>query len=217
MIATDLTRGDLAFMLYGAGTTAGITLLAVAAGTLLGVLFGIVHSVLPKWPAVALDAILDVFRCVPLLIQLILINAAQVVVGTRYSGFTVGVVVLSLYTSAYCSQIVDSGIRAVPAGLRRAFRSLGGTWRQDMQFVAFPISVRVMLPTWLGLSLGLLKDSALVSWLGVIELLKASQIVITRIQEPFFVLSITGLIYFIVSFPLARIGRFLEKGWLQND
>ncbi|MNP81478.1 hypothetical protein D3C76_1798450 [compost metagenome] len=61
-----------------------------------------------------------------------------------------------------------------------------------------------------------MKDSSLVLWLGLIELLRASQILVTRLQEPLFVLTVCGLIYFLLSFPIARLGGYLEKRW-SND
>lgn len=61
-----------------------------------------------------------------------------------------------------------------------------------------------------------MKDTALVLWIGIAELLKNSQIIITRLQEPMFVLMVAGLIYFLMSFPIARVGAHLEKKW-QNQ
>ena len=69
----------------------------------------------------------------------------------------------------------------------------------------------------IGLSLGVMKDSALVLWLGLIELLRASQILVTRLHEPLLILMICGAIYFIISFPVARLGGYLEKRWSPND
>ena len=62
-----------------------------------------------------------------------------------------------------------------------------------------------------------MKDTALVLDRQVIELLKASQILITRMQEPLFILMICGLIYFLISFPIARLGGYLERRWSRND
>lgn len=86
-----------------------------------------------------------------------------------------------------------------------------------MRFIVFPMALRVALPSWIGLALGVMKDSALVLWLGIIELLRASQILITRLQEPMFILIVTGAIYFLLSFPIARFGSRLERGWREND
>ena len=80
-----------------------------------------------------------------------------------------------------------------------------------------PLATRVSLPAWIGLTLGVLKDSALVLWLGLTELLKASQTLITRLQEPLFILLICGAIYFLLSFPIARLGGYLERRWSPND
>jgi polar amino acid transport system permease protein len=62
-----------------------------------------------------------------------------------------------------------------------------------------------------------MKDSALVLWLGLIELLRASQVLVTRLHEPLLILTICGVIYFIISFPIARLGGYLEKRWSPND
>ncbi len=62
-----------------------------------------------------------------------------------------------------------------------------------------------------------MKDTALVLWLGIIELLRASQILVTRLQEPLFILMIAGAIYFLMSFPIARLGDRLEARWREND
>jgi hydroxyproline transport system permease protein len=133
------------------------------------------------------------------------------------SPFVTSCVVLALYTSAYCTEIVRGAIAAVPMTTRRAARSLGLSWHQDMTSVVFPMALRVGLPSWIGLTLGVMKDSALVLWLGIIELLRASQILITRLQEPLFILMVAGAIYFLLSFPVARLGGQLEKRWREND
>jgi len=217
MFETALNLNDLAFMLKGAGITLAITAVAVAGGTALGVLFGVIRSQISPWMALPLTFVLDIFRSVPLLIQLILANAFQAIAGWQISPFTTSCIVLALYTSAYCTEIVRGAIDAVPTVTRRAARSLGMTWGQDMTQIVFPMALRVGLPSWIGLTLGVMKDSALVMWLGIIELLRASQILVTRLQEPMFILLVTGAIYFALSFPIARLGSRLEKRWQEND
>jgi hydroxyproline transport system permease protein len=87
------------------------------------------------------------------------------------------------------------------------------SWWDDLTAIVFPIALRVGLPAWTGLALGLMKDSSLVLWIGVIELLRSSQIVVTRTQEPLLVLAIAGAIYFAISFPIGRAGAWLERRW----
>jgi His/Glu/Gln/Arg/opine family amino acid ABC transporter permease subunit len=217
MFETSMTWNDLLFMLQGAGKTLLITFWAVAGGTLLGLGFGLVRATGPRWISLPLGSLLDVLRSVPLLIQFILANSFQAIAGLGASPFVVGCTVLGLYTSAYCTEIVRGGVLAVPLTTRRAARSLGLTYTQDLTTIVFPLAVRVMLPSWIGLTLGVMKDSALVLWIGIIELLRSSQIIVTRLQEPLFILMIAGLIYFLISFPISRIGAHLERKWREDD
>ncbi|MCB2125076.1 MAG: amino acid ABC transporter permease [Rhodobacteraceae bacterium] len=217
MFDTALTANDLVFLAKGAGMTLIVTGISVLFGTLLGILFGVFRYQVGPWWAAPLTFVLDVFRSIPLLIQLVLANAfVTTVLGIRVSGFTIACGVLSLYTSAYCAEIVRGGIESVPQTLRRAARSLGMTWGQDMRSIVLPLATRVALPSWIGLALGVMKDSALVFIVQVVELLKSTQILITRLQEPLFLLMICGLFYFVISFPVARLGGYLERRW-SND
>lgn len=217
MFETALNANDLIFLAKGAGMTLVVTTISVFFGTILGILFGVIRYQIGPWWAAPMTFFLDVFRSIPLLIQLVLANAfVTTVLGWRISGFSVACGVLSLYTAAYCAEIVRGGIEAVPLTLRRAARSLGMTWGQDMMNIVLPLATRVALPSWIGLALGVMKDSALVYIVQVVELLKSTQTLITRLQEPLFLLMICGLFYFVISFPIARFGGYLEKRW-SND
>ena len=217
MFNTALSSSDLIFLAQGAGITIFVTVISVAIGTVLGIFFGVARMQLGAVLGAPITFILDIFRSVPLLIQLVLANAfIGMVLRLQISGFTVACIVLSLYTAAYCSEIVRGSIDAVPETTRRAGRSLGMTWGQDMRYIVMPLATRVALPSWIGLALGVMKDSALVYVVQVTELLKSTQILITRLQEPMFLLLICGAFYFIISFPLARFGGYLEKRW-SND
>ncbi len=217
MIETDFSTTDLLFMLQGAGVTLALTFWAVLGGTLLGLVLGLLRAVSPWWINAALGAVLDVFRSIPLLIQFILANSFKSIIGLEVSAFEVACVMLALYTSSYCTEIVRAGVLAVPATTRRAARSLGLTYWQDLRYIVFPNALRVSLPSWTGLTLGVIKDTSLVLWIGIVELLRASQVIVTRIQEPLLVLAICGLIYFLMSFPISRLGAYLETRWREYD
>lgn len=214
MFDTALTAADFALLARGAGMTILVTLISVAAGTALGIVFGVFRHQVGAFWAAPLTFVLDVFRSIPLLIQLVLANAfLGTILRLNMSGFTVACIILSLYTAAFCCEIVRGGIEAVPATTRRAARSLGMSWGQDMRSIVMPLATRVALPSWIGLALGVMKDSALVYIVQVTELLKSTQILITRLQEPLLLLMICGAFYFVISFPLARLGGYLEKRW----
>ena len=216
MFSTSFTWNDFLFLLQGAWVTMLLTLGAMAIGTVAGVLCGLLRALLPR-ATLPLSWLLDVFRSVPLLIQFVLFNSLKSIAGLNWSAFTVACLVLGIYATAFCTEIVRSGVLAVPFNLRRASRSLGLTYLQDLRYIVLPIATRVAFPGWLNLVLSVMKDTALVMWIGIVELLRASQTIVTRIQEPLLVLCIAGLIYYVMSLVVARLGARLETRWQEND
>ena len=185
MFTTSLTANDLLFLLQGAWTTLAITAMAMLIGTLLGVVFGLLRALLPR-------ASLPRARRVPLLIQFVLLNSFKSILGLDWSAFAVACLVLGVYAAAYCTEVVRGGVLSVPPSVRRAARSLGLSYRQDLFHIVLPMAARVAFPGWVNLTLSVMKDTSLVLWIGIVELLRASQTIVTRIQEPLFVLCIAG-------------------------
>jgi len=212
-VFTSFQASDLWFIAEAAGRTLLISVLAISIGTLIGCILGWVLSV-GRWLAEAtLGVFLDLFRSIPLIIQLILFYNFFPIIGFNLDPFGAGTVVLTLYTSALVAAVARGGIDSVPETTRRAARSLGMSYWQDLRYIVWPIGLRAVLPSWTGVALGVLKDSALVSVLGYVELLRASQILMTRTQEPFIILTIVGAFYFALSFPISRLSARLEKRW----
>ncbi len=206
---------DLLFLGEAAARTLLISGISIASGTVLGVLFGWLLYESRIFGSLTLAPVLDVFRSVPLIIQLVLFYNFAPIIGLSLDPFACGAAVLTIYTAALVANVARGGIEAVAMPLRRASRSLGMTYWQDMMYVVAPIGMRTVFPAWVGVALGVMKDSALVSVLGYIELLKASQILITRTQEPFLILAVAGAFYFALSFPVARFADRLEQRWSQ--
>ncbi|SQF98956.1 ABC transporter permease [Paucimonas lemoignei] len=216
MFSTSLTSTDLLFMLDGAWVTLQLTFWAILLGSFVGLLCGLLRALAPR-ASLPLAWVLDVFRSVPLLIQFVLLNSLKSIVGLNISAFTVGCIVLGVYAAAYFTEIVRSGVLAVSPSVRRASRSLGLSYWQDLRYIVLPMATRVAFPGWLNLVLSVMKDTALVMWIGIVELLRASQTIVTRIQEPLLVLCIAGLIYYVMSLVVARLGARLERRWQEND
>lgn len=212
-VFTSFQFSDLGFLAEAAGRTLLISLLAISIGTVFGCIFGWLLSVTRVAGDATLGVVLDVFRSVPLIIQLILFYNFFPIIGFNVSPFVAGTIVLVFYTSALVAAVARGGMDAVPVTTRRAARSLGMTYWQDLRYVVWPIGLRAVLPSWAGVALGVLKDSALVSVLGYVELMRASQVLITRTQEPFLILSVAGAFYFALSFPIARLTARIEKRW----
>ena len=210
---TGLQAADFLFLAQAAWRTLLIAVAAVSIGTALGCALGWLLSVAGAAGRLGLGGLLDVFRSVPLLIQLVLFHNFLPIVGYPSDPFFSGTAVLAVYTAAYVAVVARGGIEAVPAVTRRAARSLGMNGWQELRHVVFPVGLRAVLPSWIGVALGVLKDSALVSALGYVELLRASQILTTRTQQPLLILLIVGAFYFALSYPVSRFGQRVEARW----
>lgn len=206
-----ISLGDIDFLLVGAARSFNIALWTVLLGTPLAIFIGWVRASAPKPVSFLLGVYTDIHRSVPLVVQLILFNSAIGAFFFPMDPFSSGLVILILYYAAFAGEVVRGGILSVHKVTRMAGRSIGLTYWQDLAYVVFPLALRSMLPAWIGVVLGVIKDSALVAAIGYIELLRASQIVITRTLEPMTVLAIAGLIYFIICWPISIISARLER------
>ncbi len=209
-IFSSLTIHDLWFMLEGAGHTLWLTLWGTVIGTALGLVFGWIKTLPARVLTVPVNFITDAIRSVPLLIQFVLWSSGVGILGFNVSVFEISVIALSLYMAAYVSEVVRGGIQAVPKMTRKAARSLGMTSWQDLRYVVLPLGTNIVLPAWIGLVLGLMKDTSLVAVIGYIELLRASQIIINRTQEPLLVLVGAGVFYFALGYPISKLSGRLK-------
>ena len=148
----------------------------------------------------------DVFRGVPLLLVILLVGFG--VPALQLSGMTSGVLVLGtaavvLTYSAYVAEVLRSGILSVHPSQRAAARSLGLTAGQTMRFVVLPQAVKRVVPPLLNDLVALLKDTGLVSILGVIDAVRAGQIEASRTfnYTPYVV---AALLFLVITVPLTR-------------
>ena len=154
---TGFQLKDLWYLAEAAGHTLLISAIAISGGTVLGVFFGWVLSV-SRWAgAASLGLVLDMFRSVPLIIQLILFFNFFPILGLPLNPFAAGTIVLVFYTSALVASVARGGIESVPATTRKAARSLGMSYWQDLRYITFPIGCRSALPAWTGVALGVLE------------------------------------------------------------
>ena len=130
---TAFQLSDIWFLGEAAGRTLLSATLSIPGGTVLGIFFGWVLSVSGWAGASSLGLILDVFRSVPLIIQLILFFNFFPIIGIPLDPFQAGTVVLMFYTSALVAAVARGGIEAVEVTLRRAARSLGGAGSRRTQ------------------------------------------------------------------------------------
>jgi len=208
---TPLSWNDTGFILTGVLNTIYISVVAIVIGTILGAIVGFVRAESNKWVNMLLGSVLDILRSVPLIIQLILFTTYVGVIGYPLEPFVAGSIILSLYTMAFMSEVFRGGFESVPKPMQVAARSLGMSYWQTLRYVRLHIGLRAVFTSWLGVALSVIKDSALVSVIGYMELLRTSEQLISRTQQPLEILIGVGIFYFIISYPLSLYGKHVER------
>ena len=131
--------------------------------------------------------------------------------------FWAGVLGLSMYTSAVLAEIIRTGIISLPKGQTEASRALGLSYAQSMRHVILPQGLRLMVPAMMAQLTTVIKDTSLVSTIGVFELLKQARTIYTQFFNPIEVLLIVLLIYFVICFSLSQLSRRLELGRVPRE
>lgn len=189
------------------------TIVAIVAAFILGLVFGFgrVSKFAPfRWIA---TAYVYVFRGTPILIQAFFVFFAipQLFPGLTFNPFVAGAITLSLNTGAYMTEIIRGGIQAVDPGQNEASRSLGlGHWK-TMQKVVLPQAFRIMIPSFVNQGIITLKDTSLISVIGLAELTFVSRQIIASTYLSAQVLTIVAIIYFVVITLLTLLANRLER------
>jgi His/Glu/Gln/Arg/opine family amino acid ABC transporter permease subunit len=162
-----------------------------------------------QWLAIGF---IDFFRAVPLLVLLIwLYYGVTIITGLSFSAFQAGVIGIGLLYGANLAEIFRAGLEAVPVGQREAALTLGLSRRQALQSVVLPQAVRISIPPLGNMWIGVLKDSTLVSILGIQEIMRTAQNVVLENFRPFEIYTTVAVIYLILVFIFSRLIAVLER------
>ena len=154
---------------------------------------------------------IEVMRSTPLLIQLVWIfYALPILTGIALPGYEAAVLALTVHMAAYFGEAFRAGIQAIPKEYLEAAHTLGLNAFDRARFVVLPIAVRNVLPVLVTLSLLLLKDTSLVSVLGINDLMNVGTNVALSTFKPLELLTTVGIVYLVVALPLTIIVRKLE-------
>jgi His/Glu/Gln/Arg/opine family amino acid ABC transporter permease subunit len=207
-----LSLDDYLFILKGIPTTLLFTLISVFFGLIVATglsLLKISRFKPLQWFA---QAYTSVFRGTPLLLQLSLIYyAIPQLIGFDISPLQAGVTTFTLNSGAYMSETIRAGIQAVDKGQSEASMSLGVPYPLMMKDVILPQALKNILPALVNETVSLLKDSSLVSTFGVVEILRASQIVGANKYVYFEPLLTAGLLYYLMVVGLTSAASTLER------
>jgi polar amino acid transport system permease protein len=161
-----------------------------------------------EWP---LMAYVEIWRDVPLIVQLMVIYFTLPEIGITLPGFWAGILGLSLNLGAYMSEVFRAAILSVDAGQRAAGLSIGMSRLMIYRRIVLPQAFRIAIPTIGGYFISLLKDSSLVSFIAVNELLRHGTIVIANTFRSMEIYMMVAMIYFAMSFVASRVVRRIER------
>jgi len=197
----------------GLGWTLVYTVGSIVLGSLIGLVVGILRLRRLKVIDWFLVGYIELFRCTPLLVQIIwFYYAFPVVVGVNIPAHVAAMSVLSLYGGAFYAEIVRGSIESVPRGQWDAAQALGlRPWRV-LRLVILPQALKPMLAPYVNQSVTQLKNTSLVSVIAVPDLVYNATLINADTYRPLEVYTIVALIYFAILFPATFIGRRLESG-----
>ena len=208
------------FFLEGCKNTLILALFSVLIGTLGGTLLSLCRMSKFKPLKYIAVAIVEFVRGTPLMVQLMFIFYGLPMIGVtfpdisfipNFSRFMAGVVAMSLNSSAYVSEIIRSGIQAVDPGQMEAARSIGFTYGESMRKVILPQAVKNILPALGNEFVTVIKESSIVSVIGIADLMFRTNDVIAVTYRSLQALLIAALLYFVMTFSTGRLVSLAER------
>ncbi|MBV9687938.1 MAG: amino acid ABC transporter permease [Alphaproteobacteria bacterium] len=193
----------------------GITLLysvaTVAGGIVIGVFCGLALLSPKRWLTLPLEAYVEIFRCTPLLIQIVwFYYALPILLNFPLPAWLAAGLGLTLYMGAFCTEIFRAGVMSIGRGQWQAGRAVGMTYAQLMRRIVLPQAVRRMIPPLVNQSITQLKNTALLYVVAVPDLMYTSSIITAETYRPLEVYTSAAAIYFIMLYPLTLFAKRLE-------
>jgi polar amino acid transport system permease protein len=198
-------------LLTGLGVTAQLSVITIVVGSLIGIAGGVGLAYGP-WPIrFVLRAYVDAVRGIPVLVLILFSYYGLALFGVQISPFTAGVVALGGFCGAHMTETVRGSLQSIPVGQTEAAKAIGLRFHQRLRYVLLPQAIRRLLPPWVNTAVEMVKGTTLLSIIGVVELLLATQQTIARnylILQFYFA---AGLLYVLVNFTISQLGALLER------
>lgn len=205
------------FYVNGAGYTIFLALIGVLFGTILGAFLALMKLAKSKFVRILATIYIEYVRGTPLLVQIFIVYFGTGILGVDMSRLAAGCIALALNSGAYVAEIIRAGITAVNKGQLEAARSLGMNQTQAMRFIIFPQAIKNILPALGNEFVTVIKESSVVSVIGVSELIFQAGNVQGASFKPFLPYVIVSLIYFVLTFTLSRLLGVAERRMNTSD
>jgi polar amino acid transport system permease protein len=205
-------------ILTGLGVTIAYTIGTILLGLIVGLITGLLRLSRNPLLTAPLVAYVEIFRCTPLLVQIVwFYYALPVVLGIDIPAHVAATLVLSLYTGAFYAEIIRGGVNSIERGQWDAARAIGMRRGQVMRHVILPQAVKRMIPPFMNQSIIQLKNTSLVSTIAVADLLYEGTIITAATYRPLEVYTMVAVIYFLVLFPLTLAAQQVERRLARAD
>ena len=198
-------------LLLAARWTVSLSLIAFIGGGLVGLLLLVLRLSKVRGTERLIGAYVQVFQGTPLLMQLFLAYFGIALFGIKTSPWTAAAVALTLYTSAYLTEIWRGCVASIPKGQWEAAQSLALNFGEQLRHVVLPQALRIAVPPTVGFLVQVIKGTALASVIGFVELTKAGTMITNATFKPFLVYSCLALMYFALCFPISLVAHRLER------
>jgi His/Glu/Gln/Arg/opine family amino acid ABC transporter permease subunit len=201
------------FFLRGVWITAVMAVTSLALGLPIGLLLALARVQSNRFVSTPAAVYVEVMRGTPLLVQILFVYFVLPTVGINLPAYASGVLALTLNAAAYISEVIRAGILSIDAGQMEAARALGMSYWQAMRRIILPQTFRRVVPPLTNEGIALLKDSSLVSVIGLTELARTGQELASRYAAPLTIWPFVALLYLALTFPLTRVAEHLERRW----
>lgn len=199
------------FFLSGMWMTVKVGFLSLILCTVLGFILGMIrtsHSVILRR---VIGAYVAFARGTPFVVQIFIVFFIFPEWGLQLDPFPAALVAMAIMGSAFVCEIVAGGIASISKGQWEASASSGLTKIQQLRFVIVPQAMKVIIPPLVGQYVLLIKDTSVVSVIGVMDLTRVGWVTVMRIPEGLMVFALVGFLYFVISYPLILLSNYLEK------
>lgn len=219
-----LTQDNLIFMLQGARLSLLLAAIAVCLGLILGTLGAAAKLSKYKILRILGNVYVEVIRGTPMLLQILFFYLAvpliiQSITGERFNAdpFICGLIALSINSGAYSTELIRSGIQGVDKGQWEACETIGMNYIQTMRHVILPQAFKRIVPPIVSEFITLIKDSSLISCIGVSELLLRTQVMGANYSNYLVPLVTAGCMYLAMTLTVSYFARRLERKLAASD
>ncbi|MCV3206549.1 amino acid ABC transporter permease [Mesorhizobium sp. YC-39] len=202
------------FVLQAMGRTLALTVIGCVAGFIFGFAIAAIRStraraLLPL--RLLVTVYVEIFRRIPFLVILFIVMFGIQAVSRGISLFAIALISICMVSTAFMSEIIRAGMESVPKMQREAAEAMNFGFMRTLLLVILPQAWKVILPPGFAFMVMFIKDTALVSQMGVVELAFTGKMFVGRGFSPFLVYGTVLAGYFVMSYPLSRLGAYLEN------